>query len=685
MCRERFRCLFGLPVSEIILREEGKTISKTKIRMKTRHQRGIASFASLIIGPLGEVSRIVGEIQIRQLDPIRRVAVFVRKALGGIVGQELVDASLLGPGTERQAGKDEEGDAAHHGAKASKAQVSGAVSGVHIVRKLYHATLALVGLIAHVPCLHAKTQSDWERGIWRIERHWLDADERQFGEFIGKLGESSERTTDLLLHGAGNVFRGRNPSKKIRFYADCADLPYILRAYYAYMNNLPFSWIDSLRSEGGRGDIRYSRNGNRPRGRRVVKDGERLSTILREISGAVSSGTFRMNPRQKGTLYKGTLFPDHYSPKVDRRSIRPGTVVYDPNGHVAIIYRIDANGRIFLMDAHPDNSITRIVYGEKFSRSRPETGAGFKSWRPVKFSDDFQSVTGVQNAQLSDYDLVQFFGTDPDPNSWKRGKFVRNGGELGYYDYVRTALAKGNLRYDPVDEFSSMLQALMEDARDRQRAVEEALYRKIHRRAHPARLPGNIYGTHGDWESYSTPARDARLKTAFRELRTTLERFVEMAKGDSPRLAYDGEAADLGRDLLRVYEEEAGKVVVKYRRTSGGWVELNLEEIEERLFRLSFDPYHGPELRWGAVGTESLLSTGKVPARAEVSSLKDSGEKIKWYVLEQRLRNQIDRSYEANTAFTLRDLSRGRPLKGNGVPEPPVIEIREFLESVARG
>jgi hypothetical protein len=158
-----------------------------------------------------------------------------------------------------------------------------------------------------------------------------------------------------------------------------------------------------------------------------------------------------------------------------------------------------------------------------------------------------------------------------------------------------------------------------------------------------------------------------------------------MAKRDSPRLAYDGEAADLGRDLLRVYEEEAGKVVVKYRRTSGGWVELNLEEIEERLFRLSFDPYHGPELRWGAVGTESLLSTGKVPARAEVSSLKDSGEKIKWYVLEQRLRNQIDRSYEVNTAFTLRDLSRGRPLKGNGVPEPPVIEIREFLESVARG
>ena len=51
-----------------------------------------------------------------------------------------------------------------------------------------------------------------------------------------------------------------------------------------------------------------------------------------------------------------------YSPVIDARSIRPGTVIYDPNGHVATIYRIESDGRIRYMDAHPDSSLTRGFY-----------------------------------------------------------------------------------------------------------------------------------------------------------------------------------------------------------------------------------------------------------------------------------------------------------------------------------
>ena len=58
---------------------------------------------------------------------------------------------------------------------------------------------------------------------------------------------------------------------------------------------------------------------------------------------------------------------------------------------------------------------------------------------------------------------------------------------------------------------------------DRIQAVETGLKSGVQNKSHPDRLPENIYGTSGEWEEYSTPSRDARLKTSFLELRDTAE------------------------------------------------------------------------------------------------------------------------------------------------------------------
>ena len=42
---------------------------------------------------------------------------------------------------------------------------------------------------------------------------------------------------------------------------DCAKLPYLLRAYYAWKNGLPFSYVDGV---SGKGDLRFSKTANRP-------------------------------------------------------------------------------------------------------------------------------------------------------------------------------------------------------------------------------------------------------------------------------------------------------------------------------------------------------------------------------------------------------------------------------------
>src|SRR5690606_41938547 len=57
-------------------------------------------------------------------------------------------------------------------------------------------------------------------------------------------------------------------------------------------------------------------------------------SVLNAINNVVSSAMYRFAPDLTG----GELF-DFYPVKIDRGSIRPGTVIYDPNGHVAVVDR----------------------------------------------------------------------------------------------------------------------------------------------------------------------------------------------------------------------------------------------------------------------------------------------------------------------------------------------------------
>ncbi len=44
-------------------------------------------------------------------------------------------------------------------------------------------------------------------------------------------------------------------------------------------------------------------------------------------------------------------------------------MIYDTNGHVGVVWKVDGDGRIFYMDAHPDFTVTRSVYGAQFGQS----------------------------------------------------------------------------------------------------------------------------------------------------------------------------------------------------------------------------------------------------------------------------------------------------------------------------
>ena len=500
-------------------------------------------------------------------------------------------------------------------------------------------------------------------GIWRIKKdRWSDADEAAYSAFVQKIGESRCNTTGRCFDAPENPYRARNPSFIKTAFSDCSRLPYILRLYFAYMNDLPFSYESKVAARGAARDIRYSPTGNTVVARRSVANGTPLRKAISDMMNVTSSAMFRIPPEED--VRGNNLFPDFYSVKLDRRSVRPGTIIYDPNGHVAVIYKVESDGRVRFMDAHPDNSITRGTYGEKFARSRPTSGAGFKNWRPVVYTTN-GAIVGRPNAQIPDFSLAQFYGTNPSTDgNWKKGFFQRDGVKYDYYDYVRVVLAEGNLRFDPLVEVENFLEALCYDSRDRVASVNEAIEAGIHNKAQPARLPYNIYGTDGEWETYSTPSRDARLKTSFHEAYKKVAQFLSLTAERSPLIQYAGSVDDLKRDLRAVIENSYSTCTLSYKNSAGRMIEMDLGDIQERLFDLSFDPYHCVEARWGARGSE-------------MASCQDGSVKRAWYAAEQRLRNQMERTYDSRMDFSLDELRRA--VSGSGVDEAPAVDLRSLL------
>ncbi len=504
--------------------------------------------------------------------------------------------------------------------------------------------------------------------LWNI-RHatWSEADEKRFQEFVRRIGESRCRTTHQCLteQTANPAHAASNPAG-LHFYADCADLPYLLRAYFAWKNSLPFSFATAVRPLGWSRDIRYTAHGNAVSQRRdLVETPIDIRRALPQITG-ISSAVYRTPPSSSGAL-----LPDHYPVAITRESIKPGTIIYDPNGHVAVVYKVGDDGRIHYIDTHPDNSLTRGVYGRKFARATPSMGAGFKRWRPVRLLDARRNSDGTYTGgridlaadrQLSDWSDEQFYGTvHPRSGRWQDGRFVIAGATLDYYDFVRFRLASANFRFDPVAETRAMVKALCEDLSARVDAVDAG----IASRPQPERLPVNIYGTEGDWETYSTPSRDARLKTAFKELRDEIVRFLTLSAERSPQIGYDG--PNLPAALASAYLAEAEACRITYSDSDGRPRTLRFEEIRSRLFAMSFDPHHCVERRWGATRAD------------ELASCKDDPLKARWYAAEQRLRNQIERTYELRMDLTLGELESGRP--GSGVDMAPDIDVLAVLKA----
>ena len=136
-------------------------------------------------------------------------------------------------------------------------------------------------------------------------------------------------------------------------------------------------------------------------------------------------------------------------------------------------------------------------------------------------------------------------------------------------------------------------------------------------------LPPNIYGADGDWEAFSTPGRDQKLRSSFRSIFQLISATAGPPQGHGLVATY-----------ANIWRRHQASCKFTYTSSTGTAVELTLEDIQARLFSLSFDPYECVELRWGArPGSTRDYATCTTQDAAHVQRYSD----------QQTLRNVVDR------------------------------------------
>lgn len=462
---------------------------------------------------------------------------------------------------------------------------------------------------------------------WPAVNVWNEQLEAEYSQFVERLGQSVAahrcRTLDACLRSPeSNLLFDPWTDPKLELDVDCGDLPYVLRGYFSFKRRLPFGFVCGVQGVGPH--VRYMADVTPSQFCRWDAYGSPRAA-LRKMIGQVHSGMYRMAPEVEGS--------DFYPAAISRLGVRPGTVYYDPNGHVLVVAEVRGDGSVYLMDGHPDGSLTWKRFGEAFALGGRGQGGGFKNFRP-------QRLVAGNLVRAANSELPLLDGR----SQWNRSLWQAAGRPGSYHAWVRQTLAEPGAPKDPVADFREQVRALCRDIAERLEAVDAATEAGLQLRSHPGALPDNIYGTVGDWEVYATPSRDARLKAAFRELYGTVSELVQ--------------GTQLGPELSAAWQQEAGQPTCRfaYRNSTEQSVPLALADILDRLFLLSFDPYHCPELRWGAT-----------PGSAEAASCPADPVKLDFYLREQRLRNRIDREYGEPTP-----LSEG-PL------EPPELDVRRLL------
>jgi hypothetical protein len=441
------------------------------------------------------------------------------------------------------------------------------------------------------------------KGVWTSRRAWDRGMEDFYAAWIERLFDAPVeqsvefRPLDQALRDRGRNFlhgflglREDDPANKAAITAtpDCADLPYFLRAYFAWKLELPVGFRDCDRGTDARPPkcSGLMTNEDGAAGRDVLPS---VKTFLRQMSNHVQSGSARTALDDEET--------DYYPVRLDRRSLRPGVVYADPYGHVMMIVKWieqtkDHGGLLFAVDGQPDTSVGRKRFWEGtflFTNDTKSAGPGFKAFRPLARAAP-GTLAPVPNAAIGGAD-------DPAhaPFSNEQGKLSPD----AFYARMGTLINPAGL--EPTAAYAETLDALVEQLQVRVGSVDngETFMRDNANPVVPMPEGAKIFETTGPWEDYATPSRDMRLIIAMNVLLGLPERVVR-----HPELFNLGgrRPSDARDELVKLHARLIGTRGIAYKRSDGSTFKLTVADLLARkaAFEIAYNPNDCAETRWGA-------------------------------------------------------------------------------------
>jgi hypothetical protein len=446
--------------------------------------------------------------------------------------------------------------------------------------------------------------------VWPLRNTWDRATENLFSAWIEKLFDapldaapSWPALHEVLRDRSRNVLFNHlglgEDEMKIVLRPDCADLPYFLRAYFAFKMGLPFGYSKCSRGGGGKPPKCFAWSSiQNVEAAKQPGLAASFGAYLRTVADGVHSGTGRTPASDDNT--------DYYPVPLKQETLRPGAVYADPYGHILmLVRRVPQSGEgagVFLaVDGQPDGTVARKRFwrGNFLFAQDPALGSpGFKRFRPIVLDKNgvLRRLTNdeiAKNPQYGDYSLAQ--------------------SQLGieaFYDRMDDVMSPAPL--DPLRAMKEAITALEEQVKARVTSVENG--RKFQNSGRgDADMPDGaaIFETTGAWEDFATPARDLRLLIA-----------IDVVTGFPDRVARRPEryamptgksVADVKAELQGVLASELAARKFSYTRSDGSAWTLAVKDVVDRagILEMAYNVNDCVELRWGASEKSDEASTCK--------------------------------------------------------------------------
>jgi hypothetical protein len=461
--------------------------------------------------------------------------------------------------------------------------------------------------------------------LWPTRRAWSPSYENLFSAWIQHLFDapldvqpSFSALHDVLRDRSRNFLFGHlgeaEDEQGMLVRPDCADLPYFLRAYFAWKLGLPFGW--SRCSPGENGEPPHCADFATSEEPFPAIDGKPQTPPTWADPDRNPTGPWENNTKRIAEFFRATLADaarsgsgrtpaeqddsDYYPVPLSTDTLRPGTIYGDPYGHVLVVssrvpQSAEGAGVLLAVDGQPDGTVARKRFwrGNFLFAIDPTLGtAGFKRFRPLVRDKDSGKLVRPKNAALADYSATD----------------QQSGGVDGFYDKVEDVLSPAPL--DPRRALLETIQALEEQVKTRVRSVDNG--RKFLSTARAAaEMPEGekIFETVGEWEDFSTPSRDLRLLIAIDVARALPSRVGRRASRYAmpPGVSPERVQADLEQRLA--HELHDRKFV--YARSDGSEWQLSLEDVVARqtALEMAYNPNDCVEQRWGAPPGTAEAST----------------------------------------------------------------------------